>query len=251
MLDISNNNLTGVIPSWMGEFTSLTVLLLSNNSLEGAQTKIEFATKHRYDAYMGANLQNFSGLDLSENELSGEIPVKLGGLLKLHVLNLSYNYLSGVIPRSFSGMKSVESLDLSFNKLQGKIPPQLADLSSLSVFNVSYNNLSGVIPQGRQFNTFDMQSYLGNPLLCGQPTNISCNGKEQDNNGVKYDESTIDMVSFYWSCTAAYVTLLFGILASLSFESSWRRAWFLCVVTSVFKYLQVYVFGIIPSMDIC
>ncbi|XP_022555005.1 receptor-like protein 15 isoform X2 [Brassica napus] len=201
----------GVIPSWMGEFTSLTVILLSNNSLEGAQTKIEFATKHRYDAYMGANLQNFSGLELSENELSGEIPVKLGGLLKLHVLNLSYNYLSGVIPRSFSG----------------------------------------VIPQGRQFNTFDMQSYLGNPLLCGQPTNISCNGKEQDNNGVKYDESTIDMVSFYWSCTAAYVTLLFGILASLSFESSWRRAWFLCVVTSVFKYLQVYVFGIIPSMDIC
>ncbi|KAH0874731.1 hypothetical protein HID58_072093 [Brassica napus] len=240
MLDISNNNLTGVIPSWMGEFTSLTVILLSNNSLEGAQTKIEFATKHRYDAYMGANLQNFSGLELSENELSGEIPVKLGGLLKLHVLNLSYNYLSGVIPRSFSGMKSVESLDLSFNKLQGKIPPQLADLSSLSVFNVSYNNLSGVIPQGRQFNTFDMQSYLGNPLLCGQPTNISCNGKEQDNNGVKYDESTIDMVSFYWSCTAAYVTLLFGILASLSFESSWRRAWFLCVVTSVFKYLQLH-----------
>ncbi|CAG7893521.1 unnamed protein product [Brassica rapa] len=90
--------------------------------LQSTLTKIEFATKHRYDSYMGGNLELFFGMDLSENELSGEIPFGLGNLHKLHALNLSHNKLSGVIPKSFSGLRNVESLDLSSNKLQGRIP---------------------------------------------------------------------------------------------------------------------------------
>ncbi|VVA94357.1 unnamed protein product [Arabis nemorensis] len=67
--------------------------------------------------HMGENFKYMFGLDLAENELSGEIPVELGGLLELRALNLSHNKLSGVIPESFSGIKDVERLDLSFNKL--------------------------------------------------------------------------------------------------------------------------------------
>ncbi|KAG7586988.1 Leucine-rich repeat [Arabidopsis thaliana x Arabidopsis arenosa] len=201
------------------------------------KTKIEFATKHRYDAYKGENLELLFGIDLSENELSGEIPVELGDLLQLLSLNLSHNNLSGVIPESFSRLENVESLDLSFNRLQGRIPPQLTDLSSLAVFNVSYNNLSGVIPQGKQFNTFDTRSYFGNPLFCGKPTNLSCesNNFQEPDNGVEADEFTTDMASFYWSFAAAYVTILLGILASLSFDSPWSRAWFYIVDTFVLK----------------
>ncbi|XP_024013592.1 probable LRR receptor-like serine/threonine-protein kinase At4g36180 isoform X3 [Eutrema salsugineum] len=202
------------------------------------QTKVEFATKHRYDAYMvGGILKYLFGLDLSENELSGEIPIELGGLLEIQAFNLSHNNLSGVIPDSFSGLKNVESLDLSFNRLQGRIPSRLADLSSLAVFNVSYNNLSGVTPQGRQFNTFDMQSYLGNPLLCGKSTNTTCDSNiiHAPDNVVKDEESTIDMVSFYWSFAAAYVTILLGIFASLSFDSPWSRFWFYKVDVFIHK----------------
>ncbi|XP_018462508.1 receptor-like protein 15 [Raphanus sativus] len=174
------------------------------------------------------------GLDLSENELSGNIPAELGGLLQLQVFNVSHNKLSGVIPESFSGLKNVESLDLSFNKLQGRIPQGLTKLSSLAVFNVSFNNLSGVIPQGKQFNTFETQSFVGNPLLCGKPTNRNCDGstfQEEPDNGVKDDESQIDMVSFYWSFLAAHVTILLGIFSSLSlsFDSPWSRFWFYVV----------------------
>ncbi|KAG2313284.1 hypothetical protein Bca52824_024841 [Brassica carinata] len=148
----------------------------------------------------------------------------------------------GVIPRSFSGLKTVESLDLSFNRLHGEIPPQLTELSSLAVFNVSYNNLSGVIPQGKQFNTFDTKSYLGNPFLCGQPTNKSCNSnnvKEPDNE-VEAHEYAIDMVSFYWSLTASYVTILVGVLASLSFDSPWSRAWFNTVDAFLLKVRNLF-----------
>ncbi|KAJ4873779.1 receptor like protein 15 [Raphanus sativus] len=205
--------------------------------MHDTQTKIEFATKHRYDAYMGGILKYMFGLDLSENELVGEIPVELGGLLELYALNFSHNYLSGVIPTSFSGLKNVESLDLSFNRLQGRIPEELTELSSLAVFKVTYNNLSGAIPQGKQFNTFDVESYLGNPLLCGEPTKISCesNNIREPDNEVEADESTIDMVSFYWSIVAAYVTVLLGILAFLSIDSHWSRAWFYIVDVFIHK----------------
>ncbi|CAH8363593.1 unnamed protein product [Eruca vesicaria subsp. sativa] len=220
-------------------FKSLLVLdPFSIDYFAGAQIKIEFATKHRYDTYMGGNLLGFSGLDLSVNELSGEIPVEVGSLVELHALNFSHNSLSGLIPTSFSGMKKVESLDLSFNRLQGQIPTQLTDLNSLAVFNVSFNNLSRVIPLGKQFNTFDTGSYLGNHLLCGKPTNISCNGnnfQEPENNEVRADDSTIDMLSFYWSFTAAYVIILLGIFKSLSFDSRWSRAWFFVVDAFIHK----------------
>ncbi|CAN6998759.1 unnamed protein product [Brassica oleracea var. botrytis] len=193
------------------------------------QTKIEFATKYRYDSYMGKNLKLLYGLDLSENELSGEIPAEFGELMELRAFNLSHNNLSGAIPESFSGMKNVESLDISFNRLQGRIPPELTQLSTLSVFKVSYNNLSGAIPQGRQFNTFDTQSFVGNNLLCGQPTSRSCNSgtfQEPDSGVEDDDESAIDMESFYWSFAAVYVTMLVGLFASLSFDSPWSRFWF-------------------------
>ncbi|WZY76858.1 hypothetical protein YC2023_023242 [Brassica napus] len=93
-------------------FNSLLVLDPFNGGfiLQSTLTKIEFATKHRYDSYMGGNLELFFGMDLSENELSGEIPFGLGNLHKLHALNLSHNKLSGVIPKSFSGLRNVESL---------------------------------------------------------------------------------------------------------------------------------------------
>ncbi|CAF1910928.1 unnamed protein product, partial [Brassica napus] len=170
------------LPSELRDLTNLEVLDMSWNGFNDSipiQGSSEFPTKHRYGSYMGGNLLELCGLDLSQNEFSGEIPVELGGLLELHALNLSHNYLSGVIPRSFSGLKAVESLDLSFNRLHGEIPPQLSALSSLGVFKVSYNNLSGVIPEA-----FDANSYVGNPFLCGKPTNKSCksnNIQEADN----------------------------------------------------------------------
>ncbi|XP_010419196.1 PREDICTED: LRR receptor-like serine/threonine-protein kinase ERL2 [Camelina sativa] len=267
LLDLSNNRLNGSIPSCLSNtsfgfgngdsfdgsyfdygisssitfYTYFKSLIVEDQFSKDfkAETKtiIDFATKHRYDAYWDGNLKLLFGMDLSANELSGEIPVELGGLGEVQVLNLSNNKLSGVILEGFSALKKVESLDLSFNRFQGRIPPQLTDLSSLAVFNVSFNNLSGIIPEGRQFNTFDTQSYLGNPLLCGKPTNTSCerNNFQEPNNGVEADESTIDMVSFYWSYAAAYVTILLGLLASLSFDSPWSRAWFYIVDAFIHK----------------
>ncbi|KAF3539581.1 hypothetical protein F2Q69_00020711, partial [Brassica cretica] len=176
-----------------GFFNSLLVLdpFIGGIMEKSTRTKIEFATKHRYDSYMGGNLELLIGMDLSENELSG--------------------YKAG-----------------SHHKL-----------SSLAVFNVSFNNLSGVIPQGKQFNTFDSQSFLSNPFLCGLPTSTSCynsgNFFQEPDNEVEEDEGHINMISFYWSFAGAYVTILLGIISSLTFDSPWSRFWFYKVDVFIHK----------------
>ncbi|KAD6455185.1 hypothetical protein E3N88_09891 [Mikania micrantha] len=137
--------------------------------------EIQFTTKKNHFSYKG-NIQDYmSGLDLSSNKLTGQIPEELGLLTRILSLNLSHNKLSGPIPVSFSNLSQIESLDLSSNSLSGKVPSKLIQLTKLAVFDVSYNNLSSRLPEPKaQFGTFGNESYEGNPLLCGTPLENNC-----------------------------------------------------------------------------
>ncbi|KAJ9171066.1 hypothetical protein P3X46_019116 [Hevea brasiliensis] len=115
-----------------------------------------------------------AAIDFSCNRFEGAIPNVIGNLKALHLLNLSNNMLTGHIPSSLANMKELECLDLSSNWLSGQVPLQLSELTYLSSFNVSWNNLSGSVPQGKQFDTFDSNSYKGNSGLCGALLEIKC-----------------------------------------------------------------------------
>ncbi|MBA0847857.1 hypothetical protein Goshw_024522 [Gossypium schwendimanii] len=95
-------------------------------------------------------------------------------LKALQFLNLSYNFLSGPIPSSLANLSNLQALDLSRNKLSGEIPQELVQLTFLEFFNVSHNQLTGPIPQGRQFGTFENNSFEGNLGLYGNPLSKKC-----------------------------------------------------------------------------
>ncbi|XLR37316.1 hypothetical protein S83_021976 [Arachis hypogaea] len=128
---------------------------------------------------MSRILTIFTTIDLSNNMFEGEIPQILGELNSLKGLNLSHNKISGMIPQTLGNLTSLEWLDLSWNQLKGEIPLSLTNLNFLSVLNLSENQLMGEIPTGKQFNTFQNDSYRGNPMLCGFPLSKSCSNDEE------------------------------------------------------------------------
>lgn len=99
-IDLSRNNLEGVIPEELTHLTGLTAL------------------------------------NLSHNQLSGKIPGKIGELESLESLDLSVNQLSGMIPDSLSSITTLSALNLSYNNLSGKIPKgnQLQTLDDPSIY---------------------------------------------------------------------------------------------------------------------
>ncbi|KAI9156424.1 hypothetical protein LWI28_006289 [Acer negundo] len=255
ILDLSHNRLTGTIPScftniltWVKQidakfrgisYKGYSVASYSftlefeqlDSYVDSTQkTVIGFVSKNRYESYKGSILRYMLMIDLSSNELTGDIPTDIGNLQQIIAMNLSRNSFSGSIPESFSNLTNIESLDLSHNKLSGRIPPQLTDLNTLAIFNVSFNNLSGPVPDNGQFGTFVESSYGGNPGLCGpqikrscgssEPTTPSGAGEEEE------EESAIDMVLFYWSLFASYVTTIMGFVLILWLDSDWRKQWF-------------------------
>eukprot|EP00257_Ricinus_communis_P015824 XP_015573815.1 receptor-like protein 9a isoform X1 [Ricinus communis] len=215
-----------------------------------SEVQVEFIMKYRYNSYKGSVINLMAGIDLSRNELRGEIPSEIGDIQEIRSLNLSYNHLSGSIPFSFSNLKNLESLDLRNNSLSGEIPTQLVELNFLGTFDVSYNNLSGRILEKGQFGTFDESSYKGNPELCGDLIHRSCNTEattppSPSPDVDEEDEGPIDMFWFYWSFCASYVTILLGIVAILYINRYWRILWFNYIDVCIYS-ISIRIFGTVP-----
>ena len=87
-----------------------------------------------------------TGLELQENNLSGELPAELGRLTNLRSLHLGWNNLSGPIPVELSRLTNLESLNLATSGLSGPIPVELSRLTNLSNLELHQNDLSGPLP---------------------------------------------------------------------------------------------------------
>ena len=92
------------------------------------------------------NLSNLTGLVLSHNQLTGDIPTELGNFSNLQRLTLHSNRLTGEIPTELGNLSNLVDLTLNSNQLTGEIPNQLGNLSNLSVLYLFGNQLTGEIP---------------------------------------------------------------------------------------------------------
>lgn len=105
----TNCSISGDFPLF-GPCKSLLVLELSMNNISGILPQSI------------SNCQNLVHLDLANNNLSGEIPVELASLPGISVVDLSHNIFSGSIPAEFGSSSTLQLLNVSFNDLSGLIP---------------------------------------------------------------------------------------------------------------------------------
>jgi len=238
VLDLAQNNLMGNIPTC---FNSLKAMIQMNKSttpliycdaISNTSSSSSYYTvisvllwlKGREDEYRNI-LGLVTSIDLSNNNLVGEIPREITDLNGLIYLNLSHNQLIGHIPQNIGNMISLLAIDFSRNKLSGEIPPTISNLSFLSMLDFSYNGLNGKIPTGTQLQTFDASNFIGNNL-CGPPLPINCssNHKSYDQNGKGSDRHGVNL--FYVGMTFGFMVGFWIVVGPLVIYRSWRYVYF-------------------------
>ncbi|XP_030456262.2 putative leucine-rich repeat receptor-like serine/threonine-protein kinase At2g24130 [Syzygium oleosum] len=156
ILDLSMNFFEGPIPAEIGSLVELEQLSLTWNLLEGTIPS-ELGSLHKL-VYFNLGTNKLSGdipeaifcngssfldyVDLSNNTLTGEIPLRDGCELRaLRYLMLWSNGLVGPVPPALANSARLEWLDLESNMLSGELPSDIVrKLPRLQFLYLSYND---------------------------------------------------------------------------------------------------------------
>ncbi|XP_012455752.1 receptor-like protein 19 [Gossypium raimondii] len=162
VFSISNNKLTGEVPYSICEFgTEIDAALdLSHNNLSGVIPKCAGLANI---AYLDLHANNFHGnipdfcvnennmlstLNLNDNDFDGPLPKSLANCLLLEVLILGNNKINDTFPYSLGNLPSLQVLVLRSNNFHGQVtnPDNQSYFSNLRILDLSHNNFSGYLP---------------------------------------------------------------------------------------------------------
>ncbi|XP_078161525.1 receptor-like protein 50 [Carex rostrata] len=138
-LRLSNNNLSIIEgknhnDSFYASFPQMTIIFLSSCNLKKFPSFLSFQTK-------------ISNLDLSNNSLTGEIPLSICNV-PIRALVLSYNNLTGTMPPCLlEAAESRKVLNLRSNKLSGPLPQNIGEGCEFRTINLSGNRINGSLPK--------------------------------------------------------------------------------------------------------
>ncbi|GKV30622.1 hypothetical protein SLEP1_g39416 [Rubroshorea leprosula] len=159
LIDLSSNQISGILPDLSRNFSSDSYALkidFSGNHLEGTLPSFPANTTHinlstnRFNGSISSLCaiigMSFNFLDLSSNQLSGELPDCMKRWSSLQFLNLANNDFFGKILSSVGSLSLIETFDLQNHSFSGKIPSSLRNCSKLQFLGLSNNRLSGNVP---------------------------------------------------------------------------------------------------------
>jgi hypothetical protein len=109
-INIGNNGLTGPVPKWLSNLTSL-------------------------------NFVRFDG-----NQFTGTVPAELAALTGITWLGFDENHLTGTVPAELAALTGLTWVDFGVNQLTGTIPVELATLTGLTYLSFGVNHLTGTVP---------------------------------------------------------------------------------------------------------
>ncbi|KAL6177918.1 hypothetical protein ACLB2K_049439 [Fragaria x ananassa] len=116
------------------DFTSKGKVDLSNNMIEG-KLPVELG-----------RLKNLTLLDLGSNKISGWLVQSLEEMVSIKQLVMSNNPIGGSLIRiQWQNLHKLEILDLSSSFLRGHIPKSMAEMKRLRFLGLNNNKLSGTI----------------------------------------------------------------------------------------------------------
>ncbi|KAK5817367.1 leucine-rich repeat receptor-like serine/threonine-protein kinase SKM1 [Gossypium arboreum] len=157
VVDLSTNNLSGRIPDGLCNSGRLFKLILFSNSLEGeiprnlstctSLQRVRLQNNRLVGELSFTKLPLVYFLDVSNNNLSGNIGEQNWDMPSLEMLSLAGNRFSGKLLPHLLNAPKIEFLDLSGNEFSGTINPRFGTLTELMQLSLSENKLSGEIPE--------------------------------------------------------------------------------------------------------
>ncbi|KAK9212617.1 hypothetical protein WN943_001999 [Citrus x changshan-huyou] len=135
-LYLSKNRLEGKIPRSLGRLCNLKSISLSGVNLSQEMSEI-------FDIFSGCVSDGLEILVLRNCRIFGPLTDKLGQFRNLDTLDLSDNFISGHVPLSLGELSTLRVVDLSLNRLNGTLTQiHFSNLTRLLDFKASGNSLT-------------------------------------------------------------------------------------------------------------
>ncbi|RZB61476.1 Receptor-like protein EIX2 [Glycine soja] len=184
-LNMSHNYIISAIPNISLKLPNRPPILLNSNQFEGKipsfllqASELMLSENNFSDLFSflcdQSTASNLATLDLSRNQINGQLPDCWKSVKQLLFLDLSSNKLSGKIPMSMGALVNMEALVLRNNGLMGELPSSLKNCSSLFMLDLSENMLSGPIPSwiGESMQQLIILNMRGNHLSGNLPIHL-------------------------------------------------------------------------------
>jgi hypothetical protein len=137
VLDLSYNNLSGMLHPCLGNFSSLLLVLrLRSNNFHGPIPKT------------WANGSSLEMIDLSGNQFQGQLPRSMANCMMLEFLHVGNNQINDTFPSRLGNLSQLKVLILHSNAFHGviKSPEINYTFLGLHIIDLSQNSFFGYLP---------------------------------------------------------------------------------------------------------